>query len=191
MANGESDIDTGRRGLAPEGGARRTRLREFQAELMERMQAASTGLPHATRRLGLIAGGRRWLLNLQQAGEIVAAEAITEVPLTQDWYLGLVNIRGNLTGVVDLGRYLGLEAVTPDKQSRIIAFAPGLSFPCGLLASRVTGLRDVAEMTPQDRDPMLDPSWVARHYTDRLEQRWTEIDLLPLLQDPRFLQIGR
>jgi twitching motility protein PilI len=34
-------------------------------------------------------------------------------PLTQPWFLGLANIRGNLYSVVDLAGFLGRETVVP------------------------------------------------------------------------------
>ena len=52
-------------------------------------------------------GAERYLLDLTQAGEIVPLAPLRAVPLTQPWYLGLANIRGNLVGVIDLARYLG------------------------------------------------------------------------------------
>src|SRR5437870_8484442 len=76
--------------------ARRSRLREFQSHLLERMQAARSGADAKQNQLGLLIGQQRWLLGLQEAGEIVAVDSITKVPLTQDWYLGLSNIRGTL-----------------------------------------------------------------------------------------------
>ena len=75
------------------------------------------------------------------------------VPLTQPWYLGLSNIRGNLVGVIDLARYLGLgdTAIGPD--SRIVTFAGALGFNCGLLVARVYGLRHAGGMATGGRFP--------------------------------------
>ena len=55
------------------------------------------------------------------------------MPLTQDWFLGLTNIRGNLVSVVDLARFQGLRPTAVDKESRIVGFGPSLSFNGGLL----------------------------------------------------------
>lgn len=169
---------------------RRTRLREFQAQLVERMQAVSSGAQAQARQLGVMIGESRWLLNLQQAGEIVSVGAISKVPLTQPWFLGLASIRGNLVSVVDLAQFCGERPTSIDKESRIIAFAPSLSFNSALLVSRVLGLRDAGEMeahTPAGPAPM---QWAARQYLDRESQVWTELDLSLIVQDPRFLQVG-
>ena len=173
----------------PDAGARRIRLREFQAQLVERMQAVRSGAQEHASQLGVQIGETRWLLNLPEAGEIVSVGAITEVPLTQEWYLGLTNIRGNLVSVVDLANFLG-QAPTPiDKESRIIAFAPGLSFNGGLLVSRVLGLRHVGDMQREPAATDATP-WAAQRYIDQEAQIWTELNLSLLVQDPQFLQVG-
>src|SRR5471030_1923759 len=92
------------------GPERRSRLRQYQVQLMERMQAAKSGAPQSGRELGVLVGGRLCLLDLTQISEIVPLQPVTPVPLARGWYLGLANIRGNLTGVVDLARYQGQPA---------------------------------------------------------------------------------
>jgi twitching motility protein PilI len=169
--------------------ARRTRLREFQAQLVERMQAARTGAYAQAGQLGVMIGQTRWLLNLQEAGEIVSVGNITPVPLTQDWYLGLTNIRGNLVSVVDVARFQGMAPTPVDKDSRIVAFASSLSFNCGLLVSRVMGLRNVADMKPAESNASATP-WCSKRYIDRDAQEWAEINLSLIVQDPQFLHVG-
>ena len=121
---------------APTGAERRSRLRQYQVTLLERMQAARAGTGNAGRELGVLLGGRRCLLDLTQVGEIVPYQAVTAVPLAQDWYRGLANIRGNLVGVVDLARYLGEAATSPAPDSRLVTLANHLGFNCAILASR-------------------------------------------------------
>jgi twitching motility protein PilI len=174
-------------------GTRRTRLREFQTQLVERMQAARSGAEIQTSMLGLQIGQTRWLLDLPEAGEIVSVGNITPVPLTKDWYLGLTNIRGNLVGVIDLARFLGMPATAVEKESRIVAFSPVLAFNCGLLVSRVLGLRKIADMEKQapSADGDAAAPWSGARYVDRDMHVWTELKLSEIVQDPQFLQVGR
>lgn len=174
----------------PDRGSRRTRLREFQVQLVERMHAVSSGAQMHAAQLGVAVGNTRWLLNLQEAGEIISVGAITKVPLTQDWFLGLTSIRGNLTNVIDLARFLGEPSIPIEKDSRIVAFAPGLSFNCGLLVSRVMGLRNVTDMELRPESNSGQPSWASRQYVDRDSRIWTELNLSLLVQDPHFLQVS-
>ncbi|MGN6389213.1 MAG: chemotaxis protein CheW [Burkholderiaceae bacterium] len=168
---------------------RRSRLREFQTQLLERMQAVRTGGAPGTSLLGVLIGQTRWLLDLRQAGEIVSAGTITPVPLTHPWYLGLTSIRGNLVGVVDFARFQGEAPLAVDKDSRIVAFSPALAFNGGLLVSRVLGLRGIQDMQPADHADAA-PEWSPRAFLDRDGNRWAELDLSKVMQDQRFLQIG-
>ncbi|QDZ28876.1 chemotaxis protein CheW [Noviherbaspirillum sp. UKPF54] len=188
MTQSPSDLNSGLAAKTADSGARRTRLREFQTQLVERMQAASSGATAHARQLGVMIGQSRWLLNLQDAGEIVSIGTIAKVPLTQDWFLGLTNIRGNLISVVDLAHFSGMPPTPVDKESRIVAFAPALGFNCGLLVSRVMGLRNVEEMTSQPG--AADFPWAAQRYVDRDAHVWTELNLSFIVQDPRFLHVG-
>jgi twitching motility protein PilI len=172
------------------GAERRSRLRRYQAQLLERMHAASSGALAAGRQLGVQLGAIHCLLDLRQVSEIVPMQALTPVPLTHDWYLGLANIRGNLTGVIDLPRYAG-EAVTPlTPDCRIITFAPSLGLHGALVATRVLGLRSIDGMQADAADPAA-PLWRSQQYTDAEGRRWTRLDLALLMHEERFLQVGR
>jgi twitching motility protein PilI len=173
------------------GPERRSRLRQYQVQLLERMQAAKTGAAVSGRELGVQIGGRLCLLDLTQISEIVPLQPVTTVPLAQDWYLGLANIRGSLTGVIDMARYQAQDAGgTPAAERRLITFAPGLGFNCALLAERVLGLRKLSDMeaaeTPADGAPL----WRSQHFNDAEGRQWTRIDLAQLVRESRFLQVG-
>jgi twitching motility protein PilI len=190
MTQSTSDLQPGKTYAKPDTAARRTRLREFQTQLVERMQAAKTGVDTRVSQLGVMIGQRRWLLSLQEAGEIVSVGAITKVPLTQEWFLGLSNIRGNLISVIDFAQFQGQGTTAIDKESRIVAFAPSLSFNCGLLVTRVLGLRNVSDMEPQVDQEQNSTQWSSQRYVDRDEQVWTELNLSLVVQDPLFLHVG-
>ena len=160
---------------AADADTRRTRLREFQSHFLERMQAARSRVEVQESQLGLLIGQSRWLLNLQEAGEIVAVGKISPVLLTHDWFLGLSNVRENLISVIDFARYQGQSLPQIDKECQIVAFAPTFSFSSGLLVSRVLGLRNVAQMTLQPEESIDSNS--AKRYVDRESQVWTELSM--------------
>ncbi|MET0320388.1 MAG: chemotaxis protein CheW [Duganella sp.] len=181
----------------PAGSERRSRLRQYQVQLLERMQAARSGAAAGVRELGVVIKGRHCLLELTQIGEIVTAQALAPVPLARDWYLGLANVRGDLTGVIDLARYAGWEdgaggvaASTGGAGARrFITFSPRLGFNCALLADRVAGLRQASDMRAVD--PVGgQPGWSAQQFDDADGQRWTLLDLAQLVREPRFGAIG-
>ena len=175
---------------APTGAERRSRLRQYQVTLLERMQAAKAGTGNAGRELGVLLGGRRCLLDLTQVGEIVPFQSVTAVPLSQDWYRGLSNIRGNLVGVVDLARYMGETSTQPGPDSRLVTLATHLGFNVAILAGRVLGLRNLDEMVEETPSDSAQAAWGGQQFKDREGQQWTRLDLGELVRDARFLQIG-
>ena len=168
------------------GAARRARLRQYQEQLLERMQAARTSSGTRAHQLGVEIGGARYLLDLVEAGEIVPLPPLAPVPLTQSWYLGLANVRGHLLGVVDLARYLQPDAGTapagtaPASGARLVTFASVLGFPCALLVGRVVGLRHAADMAGVDG-----------RLRDTEGQEWIPLSLAALAREERFLQVAR
>ncbi len=183
--------------LPPENGfsqraqAKRSRMREFQTQLIERMRSASSDASPATSQLGVVIGAQHWLIDLQHAGEVVQPGLMAKVPLTQDWFLGLMNLRGKLLSVVDLARFHGLAATPIDKSSRIISFSPALGLQGAILVERVMGLRNVETMSPYSGSLLNGSAYIGERYVDTQEQLWTELDLSLLAKDSRFLDIGR
>ena len=163
----------------PDAAGRRARLRQYQQQLLERMQAARISGGTRLHQLGVMIGTERFLVDLTQTGEIVPLAPICTVPLTQPWYLGLANIRGNLIGVIDIARYLGVGETVVGPHSRIVTLAPGLGLNCALLVSRVYGLRDAGAM--QEEEGQL---------RDGEGNEWTPLDLAKLVKEARFLHIG-
>ena len=125
-------------------------LQSFQQELANRL-ASKTAAQVESSRLGLSCGGERWLIRLADAAEVVAVPQIAGVPLTQPWFLGLANIRGNLYSVVDFAAFHGRESVIPHGaggQSRLILFGPRAGdLKAGIVVQSVLGLRNLGELT--------------------------------------------
>lgn len=161
------------------GAGRRRRLRQYQAELLERMQAARGSQGAQVAQLGIEAGGQRLLLDLSQAGEVRPLGPVCPVPWTQAWYLGLANVRGNLCGVIDIGQYLGWGVSARGPQARLVSFSARLGLPCALLAARVYGLRHAAAMEN-----------LGEQLRDADGALWTALDLAALAAEARFYQVG-
>lgn len=172
-------------------GARQGRLRQYQLQLLQRMQAARSSAQAGRKELGVLLGGRHCLLDLTQLGEIVipAGLAIQAVPLAQDWYLGLAAMRGRLTAIVDLARFFGEAPCVADADSRIISLAPRLGVNSALLVGRVLGLRQQRGMLAFPHAPDT-PQWAAQVLCDKDQQQWLRLDLAQLARSERFLDAG-
>jgi len=164
-------------------GARRTRLRDYQVQLLARVQAAQDGKAQALHQLGVSIGGERYLLELSEAGELVPPVPLAHVPHTQPWYLGLANVRGSLLGVIDLARYLDQDHTAAGPDARFLSLAPRLGLKCALLVTQVYGLRRAETMRPQ-----VDAGAV--RLVDADGHAWIPLSLAALAQEERFLQVG-
>jgi twitching motility protein PilI len=167
-------------------------LQSFQQELANRL-ASKTAAQVESSRLGIACGGERFLIRLGDAAEVVAVPPIAAVPLTQPWFLGLANIRGNLFSVVDFAAFIGREAIVihgPGAQSRLILFGPRAGdLKAGIVVQGVLGLRNLAELTTAPPGPDA-PAWYGQRWVDADGGTWQEIELARLVVDPAFLRVG-
>lgn len=168
-------------------------LREFQMRLSERLRQAASAPPRSAL-LGVQIGERSLLVDLSEVGEIVALPGeITPVPLTREWFRGLVNLRGSLYGVSDLARFEGRDATPMTRSTRLLAFAARLNLNGAIVVDRMLGLQGSATLvdagTPADEETV--PSWLGRSWIDGDGHRWTELKLGALVSDERFLAVNR
>ncbi|MBS7808056.1 chemotaxis protein CheW [Variovorax sp. PCZ-1] len=175
--------------------ANRQALRELQTRLAARLQQA--------RAEGVAAGwlaveltGRRFLLPLAQSGEIFPVTSVQKVPYTQDWFMGVANLRGGLYGIVDLASFIsGTHLMrTFDgsirEQARLIALNSALEVNCAILIDRLGGLRGVADFVSRDSAPEGSPAFMSAQYVDKTGQSWIELDLQQLAGSNEFLGIA-
>jgi twitching motility protein PilI len=171
---------------------RRSQLREFQARLSDRLRQATT--TDRALRLGLMIGEERFLVDLSEAGEIVPMPTtLTAVPLTKEWFRGLVNLRGMLYAVSDLSGFGGQGPTPISKESRLLAVANRLNFNAAILVTRMLGLHNIGTMRADDTAPEQDAThpWRGRQLLDDQDRHWTELSLLRLVSDERFLMVNR
>jgi twitching motility protein PilI len=167
--------------------ARRVSLREFQQDLVRRLnEAAAADAPSA--RLGVQVGTDLWLVRLEEAGEVIPVPPIAHVPLTRGWFRGLANIRGNLFNVVDLSAFQGGEPTTLTPDARLLLVAERYHMNAALLVNRMLGLRNLQHFQPQDGG--AGRVWEGGRYADRDGQVWRELNMNELVFNEEFLQAG-
>ena len=164
-------------------------LKEFQEALAQRLRDASE--VESTARLGLESGGRRYLVRLEEAGEVLPVPPLCPVPLTRSWFLGLANVRGNLVAVVDLAEFAGGGATAQGADARLVLFAERFGARSSLLAARMLGLKNLTGFDACDRDSA--PSWVRACYVEKSGGAavWSELDMGELMASESFLQVSR
>jgi len=165
--------------------AKRVSLRDYQRELAERLRQADSA--RSASKLGIQAGAQSWLVDLVEAGEVLAVPPITAVPLTRPWFRGVANVRGNLYSVVDFAAFLGSGASAGGEHARLLLIARRIAGGAALLVDRVLGLRSASELRAR---PHAKREWVRAEYDDAEGRAWTEIDLGQLVQHPDFLDVA-
>lgn len=174
--------------------ANREALRALQTRLAERLQLARTqGVSPSW--LAVEAGGTKYLFPMGQAGEIFPWVATQAVPYTQNWFLGVANLRGGLFGVVDLASYVSgqVAAVKTEfarKESRLVALNGVLAINCALLIDRLAGLRNQEAFSDFAVKAPDAPDFFGNQYVDVNGATWQEINLQTLAQQAHFLTIG-
>ena len=169
-------------------------LRELQARLATRLEAAQSQ-DRGQAWLAVECGAAGVLLPLNEAGEIFPYRGSVTVPHSRPWFLGVANLRGQLHGVVDLARFLGLAAAAqPVDGGWLVALSPRLEAQAALRVGRLAGLRRADQLTAVEdaAGHGARPAFAGGRFRDTAEpaRAWQEIRLAELADDPHFLAIG-
>ncbi len=167
--------------------SKKSSLREFQTYLATRL--ANAGSQSAAGLLGVQVGNDYWVLKLSDAGEIVPLTPLTPVPLTQVWFAGMANIRGDLYSVVDFSAFQGKDATPQNASSRLLLIGTRHGNNAALLVTRMLGLRKLESLQSAAVEPNA-PAWANEAYTDSEGRRWTKLNVRELLGDEHFMQIS-
>lgn len=142
-------------------------LQVFQQRLSAKIQAAQTQASVELLRLHVRIQGRSLFFALPETSQVIEVSTVTRIPLTQPWFIGLSNIRGELTGVVDLSLWLGWGATQWMPSSRWVVLASSLGTPCAVVVDEVLGLVNVRTAawlakSLQDHDVSLHLPWLVQ-----------------------------
>lgn len=170
-------------GLRPD----RESLREFQTRLADRLRAAQAK-SSGDSRLGFIAGGRQWLVSLDQVNEVVSLPEVAETPWCRPWFMGVASVRGLLYGCTDLAVYLGLSDSIGKGESRFLLVHPRFGVNAALRVERTVGLRMTPDMNrlpnASEAAPWVKAVWRAA------DGEWTELDVEKMVGAPAFMEAG-
>ncbi|MHB1677252.1 MAG: chemotaxis protein CheW [Sulfuriferula sp.] len=167
--------------------SKRVSLRQFQQELSNRLQRA-TSQSTVNSRLAVRVGTQNWLIDLADISEVIAPPPFASVPLTQHWFLGVTNIRGKLYSVVDLPAYAGISNVQHHASNRLLITHPRFATNSALLIDQALGLRNIDQMHLESHH--AESSLNADCYRDNQGGIWFSINMPALVTDPAFLTVS-
>ncbi|HVC16901.1 MAG TPA: chemotaxis protein CheW [Rhodanobacter sp.] len=152
------------------------------SEAQDRLEA-----PGLWRGIGFRVGSRLLVSGIDEINELLAVPALTSVPGTLPWLLGVANIRGNLVPVVDFARFLFGERTQHSERTRLLVVRQG-GGNIALLVDEVFGQRTVDEEQRREAESEDDPR-LARFVESRVgEQRLAIFSMNRLVRAPDFRQ---
>ncbi|MFW6346310.1 MAG: chemotaxis protein CheW [Halomonas sp.] len=101
---------------------------------------AAATLPERIQVLTFMLDGEWFGVEIHNIQEVIEYRAVTPVPRTPDFMLGVINLRGKVFPVVDLRRHFDMQCREPSVDSCIIILQveiDGEATPLGVLADRV------------------------------------------------------
>ena len=126
-----------------------------------------------------------YALETRHVSEVVPLKDLTPVPCTPPFILGVVNVRGRITPVIDLKKFFDLpEQGLSDMHRVILVRNDDLEF--GLLADAISGVRPLALDSLQASLPTL--TGIRIDYLKGVTaDRVVVLDLDRILADPRII----
>lgn len=96
--------------------------------------------------LSFFIGEEEYALGILRVREIIEYDVLTAVPGTPPWIRGVINLRGTVVPVMDLGIKFGLQPIEPGRRSCIVMVEVALggrSTVMGILSDAVSQVIDV------------------------------------------------
>jgi twitching motility protein PilI len=168
---------------------------EALANYEKRSLAHAAGLPEQIEAPGLWRGigfriGTHYLVSsINEVNEILTLPALTVVPGTRGWLLGVANVRGNLVPVIDLKQYLEGDRTVLTDSSRVLLVRQ-LGGSVGLLIDEVLGQRSFSEEQRADARAEDDDRY-ARFVAEKYplgDVIWGQFSMNSLVRTPDFVQ---
>jgi purine-binding chemotaxis protein CheW len=91
-------------------------------------------------------GGERYALPVEHVREVGSLGDVTPLPRSGPYTLGVVNVRGNIVAVFDLGSLLGVARAGSAANVVVAELDEGL---VGFAVDEVTGVGELADVLPE------------------------------------------
>ena len=162
---------------------------EQRAQAHVAAAAEQAEAPGLWRGIGFRIGEYQMVSGIAEVNEILTMPAMTAIPGTKTWLMGVANVRGNLVAVVDLRGFLeGSRTPIGDRSRILVARQPGGAV--GLLVDEVLGQRTFTDENIPLAEPVTDERYgrfVARRY-DLNGTIWGVFSMALLVKTPEFSQ---
>lgn len=163
-------------------------LRQYQEDILARLQSVVANKEESSSRLGVGVGKYNLLINLSEISEVLPTPELHPVPMTASWFLGVSNVRGNLYGVSDLSQLTNQSPTPKTTNSRVLLVNQDIVPQVGLLIDRLIGLRTYDQFKIKKTKKQLSPWFKPYTYIDSDGTQWNEFDCYELINSKEFMQ---
>jgi len=140
--------------------------------------------------IGFRIGDENFVAHRDQVREVLMLpEAMTRVPGSKRWLLGIANLRGHLLPLIDLKLYLGSGRTSQRRMTRVISINHR-EVPAGLVVDEVQGFRRFQTSEFVDSWPQTAvrcDRYIGGGYK-RSQTTWPVFNFYELLKSSAFLQ---
>ena len=104
-------------------------------------------------------GDEQYGIDIKYVDNIVRMQKITRVPKAQDYFNGVINLRGEIIPVMSIRKRFGLETDEFDNKTRIIVLKPEQQELIGVIVDRVNEVvnfseNDIEKVTIDSKDEL-------------------------------------
>lgn len=131
--------------------------------------------------LTFTAAGERLAIPIAVVKEIIELPTITRVPMTPEAIRGVINLRGNVVPVIDLGARLGRSPIIPTRRSCIVLVEVQAAGEGQILGMLVDEVKNILEIGQEDIKPP--PSFGAAIRTDFIAAMGRVDDVFVIILD--------
>jgi twitching motility protein PilI len=169
-------------------------LRDLQERLDNRLRSAKTDVVSVSW-LAIRSPEHNYLLPLGQLGEVFPMADFQPVPYTAVWFLGVVNLRGGLFGMIDLDQFINArdvpaQSVQPGRGSSLVTLNSVLEVNCALCVDELAGLRNTGSFAAVAPSIAGAPAYFGTRFEDEAGAHWQEINLQTMSRSAEFLTIS-
>jgi twitching motility protein PilI len=137
--------------------------------------------PGLWRGIGFRVGERVFVSSIHEVNEILSMpSAVTPVPATRNWLLGVANVRGNLIALVDLKQFL-LEQRTHVSDRTRVLWVKQQGGGVGLLVDEVLGQRNLTDEQRVDAEGEADER-LGRFVTENVTLGTTRVGMFSMVE---------
>jgi twitching motility protein PilI len=132
--------------------------------------------------------GQYFVAPLGEVSEVIYPPKYTSVPNTQNWVVGLANIRGRLLSVSDLAHYISGNKSQNLQSQKVMCISHNDHY-VGLVVDQVLGIQHFNKKSFFLQHDALDESLkdYCQGYFHQHNQRWNVFLFSKLLKNPKYL----